>query len=120
MPWWLRIVVITVSTAALIVAGLWVFQRRLIYQPDASSPGSADQFLADGRNVVLRTSDGLQLAAWYVPARNCRPTVLVAPGNAGNRAGRAPLVRALAAHGLGVLMMDYRGYGGNPGRPDEA
>jgi pimeloyl-ACP methyl ester carboxylesterase len=43
----------------------------------------------------------------------------VAPGNAGDRAGRAPLARALAAKGLAVLLLDYRGYGGNPGRPTE-
>jgi alpha-beta hydrolase superfamily lysophospholipase len=103
------------------VAGLWVFQRRLIYQADQASPGSASRYLAGGQDVTLRTSDGLELAAWYVPARNdCRRTVLIAPGNAGNRAGRVPLARALAEHGLGVLMLDYRGYGGNPGRPNES
>jgi fermentation-respiration switch protein FrsA (DUF1100 family) len=121
MPWWLRTVVIAVGAVALIVAGLWVSQRRLIYQPDQSPPGVAAQFLVGGQDVTLRTGDGLELAAWYVPARNsCRRTVLIAPGNAGNRAGRAPLGQALAERGLGVLALDYRGYGGNPGRPDEA
>jgi pimeloyl-ACP methyl ester carboxylesterase len=120
MPWWLRLGVIAMGVAAVLVAGLWMFQRRLIYQPDQSAPGSASQYLAGGQDVVLRTDDGMELAAWYVPARHdCRRTVLIAPGNAGNRADRAPLGRALADHGLGVLMLDYRGYGGNPGRPDE-
>jgi pimeloyl-ACP methyl ester carboxylesterase len=45
--------------------------------------------------------------------------VLVANGNAGNRSLRAPLARALASAGLAVLLFDYRGYGGNPGRPSE-
>jgi fermentation-respiration switch protein FrsA (DUF1100 family) len=45
--------------------------------------------------------------------------VLVANGNAGNRAARAPLARALAAEGLTVLLFDYRGYGGNDGSPSE-
>jgi uncharacterized protein len=44
---------------------------------------------------------------------------LVANGNAGNRAGRAPLARALSERGLAVLLFDYRGYGGNPGNPSE-
>jgi hypothetical protein len=46
--------------------------------------------------------------------------VLVANGNAGDRAVRAPLARALARRGLAVLLFDYRGYGGNGGTPSEA
>jgi pimeloyl-ACP methyl ester carboxylesterase len=45
--------------------------------------------------------------------------VLVAPGNAGSRALRVPLARALAAEGFDVLLVEYRGYGGNPGSPTE-
>jgi fermentation-respiration switch protein FrsA (DUF1100 family) len=46
--------------------------------------------------------------------------VLVHNGNGGNRSLRAPLAAALARMGLHVLVFDYRGYGGNPGRPTEA
>ena len=45
--------------------------------------------------------------------------MLILNGNAGNRAHRAPLAAALQAHGLQVLLIDYRGYGGNPGSPTE-
>ena len=45
--------------------------------------------------------------------------MLVFNGNAGNRAHRAPLAAALQRHGLQVLLVDYRGYGGNPGTPTE-
>ena len=48
-----------------------------------------------------------------------RMAVLVAPGNGGNRAGRATLAEELSERGLAVLLMDYRGYGGNPGSPSE-
>jgi pimeloyl-ACP methyl ester carboxylesterase len=63
-----------------------------------------------------------------LPRGSCRPgqgtpdrhlAVLVAPGNAGNRLSRAPLAAALADRGMTVLLVDYRGYGGNPGRPSE-
>jgi pimeloyl-ACP methyl ester carboxylesterase len=43
----------------------------------------------------------------------------VAPGNGGNRAGRVTVARALSRRGFAVLLMDYRGYGGNPGSPSE-
>ncbi|MEP6561243.1 MAG: alpha/beta hydrolase [Nakamurella sp.] len=121
MPWWLLLAAIAVGIVVLLIGSLWAFQRRLIYQPEQSQPGPAAHFLQGGQDVTLRTADDLDLAAWYVPARGgCRSTVLIAPGNAGHRASRAPLALTLAARGFGVLLMDYRGYGGNPGRPDEA
>lgn len=99
----------------LVVLG-WLLQRRLVYLP-AGLPPPVAEVLSDGEAVTLSTSDGLELEAWFVDAG---PTaVLVFPGNAGNRATRAPLARALADRGLSVLLVDYRGYGGNPGTPTE-
>jgi uncharacterized protein len=43
----------------------------------------------------------------------------VAPGNGGSRLGRASLAERLSERGFAVLLMDYRGYGGNPGSPSE-
>jgi fermentation-respiration switch protein FrsA (DUF1100 family) len=40
-------------------------------------------------------------------------------GNGGNRALRAPLAARLADEGIATLLVDYRGYGGNPGSPSE-
>ncbi len=103
---------------------LWAVQRQLIYFPDAASVPPAGEVIAGARDVTLRTEDGLELGAWFVPASDV-PTpgapmaVLVAPGNGGNRAGRATLAEELSARGLAVLLMDYRGYGGNPGSPSE-
>ncbi len=105
-----------------LVLGLgWILQRRLIYLPDRARPPSAATVLPGARDVVLRTDDGLELGAWYVPALgpDRGVAVLVAPGNAGNRAARASLAARLCAEGLAVLLVDYRGYGGNPGSPSE-
>src|SRR6266498_5871546 len=96
-------------------------QRRLIYLPFPTQVPPAAEVVANAREVTLQTGDGLELGAWLVgagePDRGV--AVLVANGNAGNRSLRAPLARALASAGLAVLLFDYRGYGGNPGRPSE-
>lgn len=127
-----RPALVVVLAAALLLALAWVSQRRLIYLPDRGEVAPVAGYLPDGADVTLSTSDGLALGAWYVPpdpsgspgppARSPPDpelTVLVAPGNGGNRAGRAPLAQALSKAGFGVLLFDYRGYGGNPGSPSE-
>jgi pimeloyl-ACP methyl ester carboxylesterase len=104
-----------------LLALLWLFQRHLIYLPARGPVPSAEEVIAGARDVTLRTGDGLRLGAWLVPARPPATdiTVLVANGNAGDRSLRAPLAQALARAGFAVLLFDYRGYGGNPGRPTE-
>ena len=115
----LRAALAVALAAALVLTLLWVFQRRLVYLPgDGPVPAAADA-VPGARDVRLRTADGLDLGAWFVPPPDGAPVVLVAPGNGGHRGLRAPLVRALSAAGLGVLLVDYRGYGGNPGSPSE-
>jgi pimeloyl-ACP methyl ester carboxylesterase len=107
----------------LFFAVLWAGQRALIYLPDRSAVPAAASFFPGGRDLTLRTEDGLDLGAWLIPPADPRTargiTVLVAQGNGGNRAGRVPLASALAEKGFSVLLFDYRGYGGNPGSPTE-
>ncbi|MEV0719446.1 alpha/beta hydrolase [Asanoa sp. NPDC050611] len=113
-----RVAVALALVGALLLGTVWLVQRRLIYFPDRSAPGS----VPGARDLSLRTSDGLTLGAWLIPpsgARDRRVAVLVAPGNAGNRRHRLPLAAALAAEGFTVLLFDYRGYGGNAGSPTE-
>jgi uncharacterized protein len=117
----MRTVLVVVAAMGILLALLWGFQRRLIYLPSASSVPPAAEVINGARDVTLRTTDGLRLGAWLVPADDPERgmTVLVANGNAGDRSLRAPLAEALAAEGLAVLLFDYRGYGANPGSPTE-
>jgi fermentation-respiration switch protein FrsA (DUF1100 family) len=124
--WMVRALVALVLICGLVVGMLWWLQRQLIYFPDASSVPPAGEVIVGACDVTLHTDDGLELVAWFVPpAPGAGPTgrhrmaVLVAPGNGGNRADRAGLAEELRRRGLAVLLMDYRGYGGNPGSPTE-
>ncbi|MCA1671404.1 MAG: alpha/beta hydrolase [Actinobacteria bacterium] len=113
---------VLILVAGLLVGAGWGLQRRLIYFPEPSSVPPVSGVLPGASEVRLRTSDGLELGAWLVPAAGSGRdvTVLVANGNAGDRSFRAPLAAALSRAGLAVLLFDYRGYGGNPGSPSEA
>ena len=115
-----RAAVVLVVGFAVLVGLLWALQRRLVYLPGPGPVPAAADAVPGGQDVHLTTSDGLVLGAWFVPGPTAAaPTVLVAAGNGGSRDVRAPLARALSAAGLGVLLFDYRGYGGNPGSPSE-
>ena len=111
---------VLLAVAATVTGAFWALQRRLIYLPGTSPAPPAATVLDGAEDVELTTSDGLRLGAWWLPSRDPEaPAVLVAPGNAGSRDLRAPLARALADRGVSVLLLDYRGYGGNPGSPSE-
>ena len=117
----IMLVLILFGLAGVLLLVMWAFQRSLIYYPSRGPVPRAHEVIDGARDVTLETSDGLQLGAWFVPARISGNgiTVLVANGNAGDRSLRAPLAQALADEGLSVLLFDYRGFGGNPGHPSE-
>jgi uncharacterized protein len=115
----LRAVLVGACLLLLLIALLWALQRRLVFLPDRAAVPPAATALPGAADVAFTASDGVELGGWHLPSDPGRPTVLVLPGNAGNREARVPLAEALSAHGLGVLLLDYRGYGGNDGSPSE-
>jgi uncharacterized protein len=69
-------------------------------------------------NVTFHSTDGLELAGWFVPSRD-GAVVIVLHGSGGDRSG-GPRSRILmlARHGFGVLAYDARGSGDSEGRPE--
>lgn len=116
---------------------LYLFQRRLIYVPSRAEKITVkDSGLANGTigDVSFPTEDGLTLRAWHAlpfgtaastgeafakHLADGRPVVLFFHGNGGDRRGRIPYARLMTNAGAHVLLIDYRGYGDNPGAPSE-
>jgi uncharacterized protein len=103
-----------------ILAALFLLQRRLLYHPGRFRPALADLAALGVREIELTTLDGLCLLSWYLPPRSGRPVIAYFHGNGGNIGFRAERLRRFAGHGFGVLLAEYRGYGGNPGAPSES
>lgn len=101
------------------VAGYFL-ERVFMYFPDAERVPPAVAGLAGVEEIEISGADGEKLIAWYARAREGKPTLLYFTGNAGNVAGRAERVATYAGEGYGILMMNYRGFGGSSGRPSEA
>jgi uncharacterized protein len=115
-----RIILGAVALYVLIIALLFVFQRRIIYVPDMTRPTPGQYGVAEMGAVALHTSDGLEHAAWWrTPDRNGAPVLVYYHGNAGHIGFRASKVRPYLESGWGVLLTSWRGYSGNPGHPTE-
>lgn len=109
-----------VLVVLVVTAILYLNQRGILYIRSSGAPGDPPSGV---EAIEITTDDGLTLGAWFVPSAMDRtapgPAVLVCNGNAGYRAHRLPLARALAERGYSTLLFDYRGYGGNAGSPTE-
>jgi len=114
---WTVIAVIGVALGLISLA-----QRSFIYFPEGQVPSPVSLGLRSAEVVTFNTEDDLELEGWFVPASepSASRTIVVFNGNAGNRAGRARLAAIFAEYGWSTLLVDYRGYGGNPGLPSEA
>lgn len=108
-----------VSIYAVVVFGVWLGQRRLLYVPDPRRIPPQSVGLGGVTEQEFQTADGNRLVVWRSLPRTGRPTILYFHGNAGNLASRAGRMARYRALGYGVVMMSYRGYGGSTGQPSE-
>ena len=97
----------------------YVLQRTLIYIPSQKKPTRVAFRAEDMQRIELFTEDNIVLNAWYKPAAPHKPTLIIFHGNAGHIGARMPLARQLIQQKFGVLLLEYRGYGGNAGHPTE-
>ena len=112
-------VVVAVGIYAAFVGALFLFQRNMLYFPDSSVPSQQESRVAEMDTVTLKTADGLELRSWYRPAAKGNPTIVFFQGNAGHIGYRGFKARLFMDAGFGVLLVGYRGYGGNRGKPTE-
>lgn len=101
------------------LAILFIMQRSMIYHPDSTRPEPAAWNVPDMSAVSLQTEDGLSLLAWWKPAEGGKPVIVFFHGNGGHIGYRGSKVRRFLDRGYGVLLVSWRGYGGNEGNPTE-
>lgn len=104
--------------------GLRWFEQSQVYHPSSEwLPGPATTGLPP-QDVALKTTDGVELHAWFFQASKTSPRSDMAwlffHGNGGNLSMRGPMFETLRSLGLNLLAIDYRGYGRSAGKPGEA
>jgi fermentation-respiration switch protein FrsA (DUF1100 family) len=98
---------------------LFVNQRSLLYPASDWRTTAAEAGLSGFQDLVLQTSDGERLVAWWKPPRPGKALILYFHGNGGSLWNGRLRAQALTASGRGLLMISYRGYSGSTGSPTE-
>lgn len=66
-----------------------------------------------------RTHDGLVLRSWYVAPQAGRPVIVYFAGRDGDILRKPAHLVERVEEGFGLVLVGYRGFGGNPGLPRE-
>lgn len=116
MKSFLHTIIFLIISYIVLLGIMYLFQRKLIYFPLKARPSLAG--LKDVyTEVYTQTQDQLKLTHWY--AKQGQPYIIVFHGNAGNIENRGYRFKFLVDQGYSVLLVSYRGYGGNSGQPTE-
>jgi dienelactone hydrolase len=116
VPGWWRLLAVP---ASLVVVAFVLFPLTVAVNVTNRPPGQLETATPADRglsyeDVVLRTSDGVELSAWYVPSANGAALVLL-HGAGSTRSAVLDHAVVLARHGYGVLLIDGRGHGKSGG-----
>ena len=102
-----------------VVAVLYARQRSLMYFPDTVHTTPAEAGLPEAGEVPLTAADGVHVTAWFAPPQGDKPVIVYFHGNGGSLRYGAARFRELIGAGIGIVALEYRGYGGNEGSPSE-
>ena len=102
-----------------IVLILYFAQGYLLYKPTREIEFTPSDSGLSYKEIFIKTKDGIEICAWYVPATESKGTILFCHGNGGNISHRIDTIKIFNSLGLNVLIFDYRGYGKSKGAPSE-
>jgi fermentation-respiration switch protein FrsA (DUF1100 family) len=111
--------VIAFGFYAVLATVIYVAQRSLMYFPDTAHVVPAEAGLPEAEEVPLTAADGVHVTAWHAPPRDAKPVIVYFHGNGGALRFRVARFRRLIADGVGLVALEYRGYGGSAGSPSE-
>ncbi len=112
------------TTSAIAYVGLivllFLLQRVMMYLPPKLESSELTSLLNNYEPISVVTEDGLKISGFFTPpVDEKKPIIIAFHGNASHPAWQSHDFKDLVEKGYGVLLSEYRYYGGNPGRPSE-
>ena len=103
----------------LIGSMIFLFQRKIIFNISGKPNKPEDYELSNIKELKIQTSDGVDLLAWYSKPNINQPMLVYFHGNSFDIGERAYRIKRYINNGWGVLLLAWRGYSGNLGKPTE-
>ena len=97
---------------------IYFYQRKLLYHP-FNTQVSGEGLIHNFETINFKTSDNLLLKGWFHLKTSKKKTILFLHGNAGNLDNRIDKLNSIGNMDVNFLIIAWRGYSGNPGKPSE-
>jgi fermentation-respiration switch protein FrsA (DUF1100 family) len=106
-------------TYLIVLAYIYLFQRNLLYDPLVNGY-QEDEINFDYKEIFIQNKEGIKLKAWlHEKDLINKKTIIFFHGNAGNLRNRNYKLNELSKLDINFLIVAYRGFSGNQGKPNE-
>ena len=103
----------------IIILFVYFYQRNLLYNPSENNYLN-DKINFNYKEIFIETDKKIKLKSWFIEKdlKNFK-TILLFHGNAGNLFNRVYKLNELNKLDLNILIISWRGFSGNKGKPTE-
>ena len=102
-----------------IILFVYFYQRNLLYHPKENNYLN-DKINFSYKEIFIQTDENIKLKSWFIEKDLKKfKTILLFHGNAGNLFNRVYKLNELNKLDLNILIISWRGFSGNEGKPTE-
>ena len=103
----------------IIILFVYFYQRNLLYHPSENNYLN-DKITFNYEEIFIETNKKIKLKSWFIKKDlNKFKTILIFHGNAGNLFNRVYKLNELNKLDVNILLISWRGFSGNKGKPTE-
>ena len=108
-----------VLTYFIIILFVYFYQRNLLYHPSENNYLN-DKITFNYEEIFIETDKKIKLKSWFIKKDLDKfKTILIFHGNAGNLFNRVYKLNELNKLDVNILLISWRGFSGNKGKPTE-
>ena len=98
---------------------LYMLQRRILFNT-SGHPGAPKEYkLLKTKEIYITTEDGINLLSWHHLGNSNLPLLIYFQGNSYHIGDRANRIKKYIDVNWNVIILSWRGFGGNKGNPTE-